>query len=201
MIDFACGYGFSAFAVKQEEGYSLFGTGINTDSQIGYHKHPGVTNKPIELMIYPAPIELPKSHMNEKIQIKLCAAGRAHLIALSDTGIAFTLGNNSYGQCGRKIVDGEMYFANRTIYRIDKLYDDRNNKEFIKMVTCGQDHSIFLCESGNVYSCGWGADGQTGLGYFDIVDRPTIVRGDISREKIIKVSGTVDCVLALNGNY
>ena len=35
IIDMACGYGFSAFAVKRTDDYSLFGTGINTDSQLG----------------------------------------------------------------------------------------------------------------------------------------------------------------------
>ena len=29
-------------------------------------------------------------------------------------------------------------------------------------VACGQDHSLFLTETGKVYACGWGADGQTG---------------------------------------
>lgn len=29
-------------------------------------------------------------------------------------------------------------------------------------VSCGQDHSLFLTESGKVFACGWGADGQTG---------------------------------------
>ncbi|MGH0180419.1 UNVERIFIED_CONTAM: hypothetical protein FKN15_023759 [Acipenser sinensis] len=31
-------------------------------------------------------------------------------------------------------------------------------------VACGQDHSLFLTDNGNVYSCGWGADGQTESG-------------------------------------
>lgn len=29
-------------------------------------------------------------------------------------------------------------------------------------VACGQDHSLFLTDRGEVFSCGWGADGQTG---------------------------------------
>ena len=29
-------------------------------------------------------------------------------------------------------------------------------------VACGQDHSLFLTETGKVFACGWGADGQTG---------------------------------------
>lgn len=33
---------------------------------------------------------------------------------------------------------------------------------FVRQVACGQDHSLFLTDKGEVYSCGWGADGQTG---------------------------------------
>ena len=29
-------------------------------------------------------------------------------------------------------------------------------------VVCGQDHTMFLTDDGEVYSCGLGADGQTG---------------------------------------
>lgn len=194
VIDIASGYGFSAFAVKRNDDFSLFGCGINTDSQIGFHKHPGVTNRPMELMIYPAPITLPKHFDDCKIQIKNVAAGRAHLMALSEDGVVFTLGNNAYGQCGRPVVENEKYAANQVVHRIDQL----GGKKIVG-VTCGQDHSLFLMENGTVFSCGWGADGQTGLGHYKSVDVPTLVGGDISTENMVKVAGTVDCVLALNG--
>lgn len=96
VVDVACGYGFSVFAVKDEDDYSLYGTGINMDSQIGFHKHGGETNKPIELLIHPAPVHLPKIRNTEKIQIVKCAAGRAHTIALSDIGTAFMMGKYNF---------------------------------------------------------------------------------------------------------
>ena len=34
-------------------------------------------------------------------------------------------------------------------------------------VTCGQDHSVLVTETGRLYSCGWGADGQTGLSHYN----------------------------------
>ena len=58
---------------------------------------------------------------------------------------------------------------------------------------------MFLTESGSVYSCGWGADGQTGLGHFNSVSDPSAVEGDVKGEKIVKVATSTDCVLALNG--
>ena len=58
---------------------------------------------------------------------------------------------------------------------------------------------IAVTEDGQVYSCGWSADGQTGLGHFDSVSKFTRVKGDIEREKITKISCRSDFVMALNG--
>ena len=35
VVDVACGYGFTVFAVNDKSGHSCYGTGLNTDSQIG----------------------------------------------------------------------------------------------------------------------------------------------------------------------
>lgn len=58
---------------------------------------------------------------------------------------------------------------------------------------------LFLTENGEVYACGWGADGQTGLGHYNNESSPKQVQGDIEGEKIIKISSRSDCVLAING--
>lgn len=68
----------------------------------------------------------------------------------------------------------------------------------IENIQCGQDHTLVLSKTGRVYSCGWGADGQTGLGHFRNVDHLTMLEGDMCGEKITKISCTGDCVLALN---
>ena len=49
-----------------------------------------------------------------------------------------------------------------------------------------------------MYSCGWGADGQTGLEHYDNESCPKRILGDISTERIVKVSCAADCVLALS---
>lgn len=176
----------------------MFGSGINTDTQIGFHKHGGATNRPMELLIYPAPINLPKSDADpeRKIEIRKCSAGRAHLLAISEDNIVYALGNNAYGQCGRTIVQDELYAGREYVHTIENCngMDDK-----IIDIHCGQDHSLFLTNAGHVYSCGWGADGQTGLGHYRSVGEITRVLGDIASENIVKIAGTVDCVLALNG--
>lgn len=61
--------------------------------------------------------------------------------------------------------------------------------------------SLFVTESGKVYACGWGSDGQLGNGSFHSSHYINQVLGDIEGEKIIKLSCAADTVLALNGNF
>lgn len=201
VIDIAAGYGFTLFACKPLSNNftaTLFGCGLNTDTQLGYQKLGGETNKPMELIIYPAPIELPKYSESEDLNIVKVAAGRAHSIALSASDVIFTLGNNAYGQCGRPVVENEEFHSSQLVHRVaGKSLFGEDDK--VKDIVCGLDHSLLLTESGKVFACGWGADGQTGLGHFDSVDCWTRVRGDIEHEKIIKLATKFDCVLALNG--
>ncbi|CAH2233206.1 jg2743 [Pararge aegeria aegeria] len=185
----ACGYGFTVAAVKTNEQHKVFGTGINTDSQIGYHA-PRIGH-PLEMLLSPAPIYIPYTSLETKITG--LAAGRAHTLILTDNEGVYTLGNNAYGQCGRKINPNEEYRGSMASHNIKRL-----GKEKIVDVCCGQDHSLFITESGRVYACGWGADGQTGLGAYTNQGFPALVKGDITSEKIVKVASTVDCVLALN---
>lgn len=58
-----------------------------------------------------------------------------------------------------------------------------------------------ITEDRAVYSCGWGADGQTGLGCYDNCSTLTRIKGDIENERIIKISSRSDFVLAVNGWY
>lgn len=201
VLDVAAGYGFTLFACKpSRDEITLFGCGLNTDSQLGFQKHGGITNKPMDLMYYPAPISLPKVREDESMNIVKVAAGRAHSIAVSDSDIIFGLGNNAYGQCGRHIVEEEKFEASEIISRVDgkTIFGDDDR---VKDIVCGLDHSLLLTENGRVFSCGWGADGQTGLGHFNSVGEWTQVLGDIEHEKIVKIACKFDSVLAINGDY
>ncbi|XP_069702362.1 RCC1-like G exchanging factor-like protein [Periplaneta americana] len=190
IVDVASGYGFTALAVHTKDKYKVFGCGINTDSQIGYHAPR--RDHPLQLILSPAPIELPLRNTADT-RVKHVAAGRAHLLVLTDKEGAFSLGSNVYGQCGRPIVEEEKYSGSQIIHNIPDM-----NGVNIRSIECGQDHSLFVTENGEVYACGWGADGQTGLGHFKTEWQPTRVTGDVVGENIVKVSCTADCVLALN---
>lgn len=70
------------------------------------------------------------------MQVISIDAGRAHTVILTDNEGVFTLGNNAYGQCGRKINTNEEYKGSMVSHNIKKL-----GKENITDVCCGQDHT------------------------------------------------------------
>lgn len=130
VTDLVCGFGFTVFAVKSTDQYKIYGTGINTDSQLGFQQF---RNKSQDIIFYPQPIALPIK--NEKdTKVKKLSAGRAHLLVLTDEGL-FSLGNNSYGQCGRRIIEEEKYSGNSFVNHIPHIDGQK-----IIDVQCGQDH-------------------------------------------------------------
>lgn len=131
MTHVACGFGFTTFAVNSDNDIKVYGTGINTDSQIGYHAIR--EGKPLGIIFFPQPIHLPIANPKKTKILKL-AAGRAHLLVLTDEGL-FTLGNNAHGQCGRTVVENEDYSAHSFVHQI-KTVDGKK----IVDVECGQDH-------------------------------------------------------------
>lgn len=185
--DIACGQGFTIICGNfKNTSQTVLGFGLNSHSQIGYHApRPGY---PLEVVSTPSPVFVPS-----KSPIVQAACGRAHSMILAENGSVFSMGDNSFGQCGRPIQEKEEYFGKKTITKVNHIPSN------IERVECGQDHSFFLTTDGELYSCGWSADGQTGLGHFDNQPVPAKVKGDISGVKIIKVSSFADTVLAIDG--
>merc|ERR1712110_594452 len=110
-------------------------------------------------------------------------------------GQVFSLGNNAFGQCGRPVIENEDYFRSQVIHSVQLPLDENDT---IIDIECGVNHTLFLSQNGKVYACGWSADGQTGLGHYNNQHSPERVLGDISCEKILKVTCSADNVLALN---
>lgn len=182
----ACGYGFTLVAASvQDSSHTALGFGLNTHSQLGYHA--STPGNPLEIVALPSAVFTPSSS-----PIRRVSCGRSHSLLLNNAGQVFSLGNNSLGQCGRPICEHEIYFGSKTVHQIKDLPED------VDVVSCGQDHSMFVTASGQLYSCGWGADGQTGLGHYDCEWKATRVKGDLEGQKIIKVSSFADTVLALD---
>ncbi|XP_014480893.1 PREDICTED: Williams-Beuren syndrome chromosomal region 16 protein homolog [Dinoponera quadriceps] len=190
VVNIACGYGFTAYAVLSSDKNIVYGTGVNTDSQLGFHKMDHKQKIPENIVFLPRPINLPLQ--DNKTKVLDMAAGRAHLLILTTEGL-FTLGNNAYGQCGRPIIKNEKYEKSMIVHHIPNIKGHK-----ITAVTAGQDHSMLLTEAGEVYTFGWGADGQTGLAHYRNEHQPSLVKGDLAGQRIIKVACVADCVLALS---
>ncbi|CAK8676633.1 unnamed protein product [Clavelina lepadiformis] len=196
----ACGYGFSILASKLKDQIKVWGCGINTNSQIGFHKSrktkikKGETHtKSYQYLMEPTPIPLPFKDAG-KTRVIDVACGRAHSLILTDKEGIFAMGNNAFGQCGRQIIEGEVYESSAKVHRIPH---ERFPSPVVKVV-CGMDHSLFLTQTGELFSCGWSADGQTGLGIAEPVPEPTQLRGDLDGVKITQVSSFADTSLALS---
>ena len=76
--DVAAGYGFSLIAASnKDKSESVYGCGLNSDSQLGYHEYEG---KPLSMIVKPKPINLRLDLKDEVVKV---AAGRSHSFFLT----------------------------------------------------------------------------------------------------------------------
>lgn len=189
----ACGYGFTLLSSKTRDVTKVWGMGLNKDSQLGFHRSRKDKTRGYEYVLEPSPVPLPL-HRPQETQVLQVSCGRAHSLVLTDGEGVFSMGNNSYGQCGRKVVENEIYSESHKVHRMQD-FDGQ-----VVQVACGQDHSLFLTDKGEVYSCGWGADGQTGLGHYNITSAPTKLGGDLAGVNVVQVATYGDCCLAVSAD-
>lgn len=187
----ACGYGFTLIASSTKDASKIWGMGLNKDAQLGFQRSQHSRLVSYDYVLEPSPVALPLSRPLQTRVLQV-ACGRAHSLVVTDEEGVFSIGNNAYGQCGRSIVEDEVYSGSHIIHKI-KGFSSR-----VVQVACGQDHSLFLTDTGKVYACGWGADGQTGLGHHNVSSSPVEVRGDLAGVEVKQISTYADCSLALS---
>ncbi|XP_012888640.1 PREDICTED: Williams-Beuren syndrome chromosomal region 16 protein [Dipodomys ordii] len=189
----ACGYGFTLLASRTKDVTKVWGMGLNKDSQLGFHRSRRDQSRGYDYILEPSPVPLPLDRPQDTRVLQV-ACGRAHALVLTDQEGVFSMGNNAYGQCGRQVVENEVY---RESHRVHRMQDFDGQ---VVQVACGQDHSLFLTDKGEVYSCGWGADGQTGLGHYNTTSAPCRLGGDLSGVKVVQVAAYGDCCLAVSAD-
>ena len=119
-----------------------------------------------------------KPKLNSSIEsIIQIACGQQHVVALSKSGNVLTWGGNRKGQLG----DGQL-----TSCTLPKLIPQLRHRPVIS-IACGENHSMVMTVSGNVYSWGDNTFGQLGQG--DTVNRlrPELIRS-IRTSRSVKVS-------------
>lgn len=105
------------------------------------------------------------------------ACGRYHTIARTENGLVFTWGggkNGRLGHCDEKI-------------RAQPTWVQHLKQERALSVTAGYHNNLVLTEKGQVWSWGWGAHGQLGLGDIKDRDTPTVIE-ELSHERILMLS-------------
>ena len=99
-------------------------------------------------------------------RIKAIAAGTVHSIALTDDGKIFSWGSAQGGQLGLSekflthLNHKNFYVQTPTLVPMNKS----NDMKIIK-ISCGEAHTIVLNDKNEVYSWGFGSNGQLGLGF------------------------------------
>jgi len=122
------------------------------------------------------------------IQIIQVSGGSSHSLVLTNNYQIYAFGDNVYGQLGL----GCSYEKNIVIPRLINGFND------IIDISAGADHSLFLTETGQIYSCGDNEYGNLGLGNKDNTDIPTLVP-DLYNIISISAGNSYSLVLMNNG--
>ncbi|KAF9130834.1 Williams-Beuren syndrome chromosome region 16 protein [Mortierella sp. 14UC] len=130
--------------------------------------------------------------------------------------LLFGFGNSMYGQLGLggskdtfgKELAGQQVagFVFEPSPTVVELPDPEEN---VVQVQCGLDHTVLRTDKNNLYSMGWGADGQLGLGPESSSDRavPTLIERLSWKGKgkelgyVKEISSSTDFTLALLDNH
>jgi alpha-tubulin suppressor-like RCC1 family protein len=93
-----------------------------------------------------------KNYSFENERIVMISCGRWHSLALTESGLVFGWGDNSYGQLSVDV----RYSREPIIIELNDLK--------IKKISCGLGHSLLLSCNEDIYAFGWNRYGEVGNG-------------------------------------
>ncbi|EFA86155.1 regulator of chromosome condensation domain-containing protein [Heterostelium album PN500] len=156
------GAGFDHSMAVTKSGHT-FGWGYNVEGQIGQriveYKRVESAGENVDSMEnsmtpdaeYNIPTLVPEM---ESIKVAKVYCGYDCSFLVSARGNVYAMGNNETGTLG---------VGDDKLGRVTKPTKVAM-PEKVKQLSCGATHTLFLAESGRVYSCGWGSEGRLGLG-------------------------------------
>ena len=118
----------------------------------------------------------------KRFRIRHVSCGLNHTVAQTHDGNLYTWGDNKYGQLG--LGDSRNRFV-PSLIQVQR--EDSQRVESFADVSSGGRHCIAVSRSGAVYTWGWNAHGQLGLGHKDDVDTPSQVVS-LEKERVTQVA-------------
>ncbi|EGR30283.1 hypothetical protein IMG5_135970 [Ichthyophthirius multifiliis] len=121
--------------------------------------------------------------------ITYIAAGADYCMAIEQKRIIYAWGRNKEGQLG---IGGISNFVDQP----SKVQGLDGN--LMKSIACGEEHSLFLTESGRIFACGSSKDGKLGLGIRNTI---LMTPQEINiKAKVVKIAcgSTHSMALAIN---
>ncbi|KYQ89421.1 hypothetical protein DLAC_10085 [Tieghemostelium lacteum] len=112
-------------------------------------------------------------------RISTLACGRRHIMFIDDHQRVYGLGVGSEYQLGSESNQNQI-----VPIEIEPL----SSKKFVKIV-CGWGNSVGLTENGDLFSWGWNADGQAGIGKSKDLNNPVVIKPTLipSSSKFINI--------------
>lgn len=134
--------------------------------------------------------EKPRPNPNIGDAIIQIACGQQHVLGLTKTGNVLTWGGNRKGQLG----DGQLVSCTQP-----KMIPQLKHRPVVS-IACGENHSMVMTVSGNVYSWGDNVHGQLGQGDSTPRFRPELIRA-IRAARAVKIScgKNHSAIIAQNG--
>ncbi|KAI4386225.1 hypothetical protein MLD38_004175 [Melastoma candidum] len=93
------------------------------------------------------------------------ACGHSLTVALTTSGLVYTMGSPVYGQLGNPHADGKL----------PTRVEGKLSKSFVEEISCGSYHVVVLTSRTEVFTWGKGANGRLGHGDTDDRNSPTVV--------------------------
>jgi alpha-tubulin suppressor-like RCC1 family protein len=142
----------------------VYAWGVDWDGQLG----DGTVGDPLD---NPIPINITSSFAGVNGHITQLSTNYSHSLALTSTGQVYTWGGDWDGQLGDGTTSNP--YENPTPINITGNFTGLDGQT-IQLVAAGQDHSLALTSTGQVYTWGWDAGSQLGDGTSgDPDDNPT----------------------------
>ncbi|XP_051279711.1 X-linked retinitis pigmentosa GTPase regulator-like isoform X2 [Dicentrarchus labrax] len=183
----ACGSSHSIVITVDNK---IFAWGNGTSGQLGDGER-AVKHQPVEVKL---PLNVEGSDADvDVVNIVGVACGSRHSFVWTESGQAYSFGNNFYAQLGYDFQRADF----KEHQLAPRLFLNLPSSLKISQVACGERHTLFALEDGSVAACGQNDYGQIGSGSNENVVVPRFVE---CVDHVSKVTCGANHNLALTGD-